>query len=71
MGDAMPLVITVPNQQEFAISRDGVEIGRIQVSIRGDGRARVAFDFPREIQIWRGEVAERIATEGRRKRDAK
>jgi sRNA-binding carbon storage regulator CsrA len=67
----VPLVITVPDQQEFRLSRDGVEIGRIQVSIRGDGRARVAFDFPRDLEIWRGEVADEIARNGRRGTDGK
>ena len=67
----MALVITVPTEQEFTLSRDGVEIGRVQVTIRGDGRARVAFDFPRDVQIWRGEVAAEIARNGRRKPDAK
>jgi sRNA-binding carbon storage regulator CsrA len=65
------LVITVPTEQEFTLSRDGVEIGRVQVTIRGDGRARVAFDFPRDVEIWRGEVAAEIARNGRRKPDAK
>lgn len=67
----MALVITVPTEQEFTLSRDGVQIGRVQVTIRGDGRARVAFDFPRDVEIWRGEVAEEIARNGRRKPDAK
>lgn len=52
------LVITVKDSQSFALSRDGVELGTFQVSIRKDGKARVAFDFPREVEIWRGEIAE-------------
>jgi sRNA-binding carbon storage regulator CsrA len=65
------LVITVPTDQQFTLSRDGVEIGRVQVTIRGDGRARVAFEFPREVEIWRGEVAEEIARNGRRNTNGK
>lgn len=67
----MALVITVPTDQQFTLSRDGVEIGRVQVTIRGDGRARVAFEFPREVEIWRGEVAEEIARNGRRNTNGK
>lgn len=62
----MALVITVPDEQEFRLSRAGVEIGAIKVSIRGDGRVRVAFEMPREVEIWRGEVAAEIARNGRR-----
>jgi len=64
------LVITVPDEQEFRLSRDGVAIGAVRVSIRGDGRVRVAFDFPRDVQIWRGEVADEIARNGRRPKGA-
>lgn len=67
----MALVITVPTDQQFTLSRDGVEIGRVQVTIRGDGRARVAFEFPRDVEIWRGEVAEEIARNGRRNTNGK
>ena len=52
------LVITVKDSQSFALLRDGVELGTLQVSIRKDGKARVAFDFPRDVEIWRGEIAE-------------
>jgi sRNA-binding carbon storage regulator CsrA len=43
-----------------------VALGAITVTIRGDGRARVAFEFPREIEIWRGEVVERMQRDGRK-----
>lgn len=51
------LVITVKDQMRFALSRDGIEIGTMHVSMRADGKARVAFDFPRDVEIWRGEIA--------------
>ena len=67
----MALVITVPDEQRFELLRDGVAFGAITVTIRGDGRARIAFEFPRDIEIWRGELAAEIARNGRRKPDAK
>jgi sRNA-binding carbon storage regulator CsrA len=60
------VVITGADQQRFEVLRDGVALGAITVTIRGDGRARVAFEFPREIEIWRGEVVERMQRDGRK-----
>lgn len=64
------LVITVKDQMRFAFSRDGVEIGTVHVSMRADGKARVAFDFPREVEIWRGEIADEAAAKRRETRNA-
>lgn len=54
-------MITVKDDETFSMSRDGVQVGTLQVSLRRDGKVRVAFDFPREIEIWRGEIADRKA----------
>lgn len=54
------LVITRRENEEIVIGDPKSPIGTLKVSsIRGD-RVRVAFDFPRTIQIHRKEVADQI-----------
>lgn len=55
------LVITRREGEEVVIGDPRNPIGVVRIaSIRGD-RVRIAFDFPREIQVHRREVAQQIA----------
>ena len=57
------LVITRREGEEVVIGDPRNPIGVVRVaSIKGD-RVRVAFDFPRDIEVHRREVAEQIKTE--------
>jgi len=57
------LVITRREGEEVVIGDPRNPIGVVRVaSIKGD-RVRVAFDFPRDIDVHRREVAEQIKTE--------
>lgn len=54
------LVITRREGEEVVIGDPKHPIGVVRIaSIKGD-RVRVAFDFPREIDVHRREVAEQI-----------
>ncbi|MGD9688203.1 MAG: carbon storage regulator [Phycisphaerales bacterium] len=58
------LVITRREGEEVVIGDPRNPIGVVRIaSIRGD-RVRVAFDFPRSVQVHRREVANQIAEEG-------
>lgn len=68
------LVITRRENEEVVIGDPADPIGKVRVSsIRGD-RVRLAFDFPKHIQVHRAEVAAEIKAEAgsplARKRDA-
>lgn len=63
------LVVTVNERQGFVLSRDGQRVGFLDVTVRGDGRVRVAFEFPREIAIRRQDGTS--AKSPRRVRDRK
>ena len=57
------MVITRREGEEVVIGDPRNPIGVVRVaSIKGD-RVRVAFDFPRDIDVHRREVAEQIKTE--------
>ena len=57
------LVITRREGEEVVIGDPKNPIGVVRIaSIKGE-RVRVAFDFPREVEIHRREVAEQIAAE--------
>ena len=57
------LVITRREGEEVVIGDPRNPIGVVRVaSIKGD-RVRVAFDFPRDIDVHRREVAEQIKSE--------
>jgi len=57
------LVITRREGEEVVIGDPKNPIGVVRIaSVKGD-RVRVAFDFPREIQIHRREVADQIVGE--------
>lgn len=57
------LVITRREGEEVVIGDPRNPIGVVRIaSIRGD-RVRVAFDFPRSVQVHRREVAEQIVVE--------
>ncbi len=57
------LVITRREGEEVVIGDPKNPIGVVRIaSVKGD-RVRVAFDFPREIQIHRREVADQIVNE--------
>lgn len=57
------LILTVKENELLVLTQDGVELGRISVEIKRDGRARVGMDFPRDIKILRAELLDRIAKE--------
>ncbi len=58
------LVITRREGEEVVIGDPRNPIGVVRIaSIRGD-RVRIAFDFPRTVQVHRREVANQIAEEG-------
>ena len=57
------LVITRREGEEVVIGDPRNPIGVVRVaSVKGD-RVRVAFDFPRNVEIHRREIAEQILTE--------
>ncbi|MBX3365323.1 MAG: carbon storage regulator [Phycisphaeraceae bacterium] len=57
------LVITRREGEEVVIGDPRKPIGVVRIaSVRGE-RVRVAFDFPREVEIHRREVAEQIVGE--------
>jgi len=58
------LVITRREGEEVVIGDPRHPIGVVRIaSIKGD-RVRVAFEFPREVEVHRREVAEQIKAEG-------
>jgi len=58
------LVITRREGEEVVIGDPRKPMGVIRIaSIKGD-RVRVAFDFPREVAVFRREVADQIASNG-------
>lgn len=57
------LVITRREGEEVVIGDPQSPIGVVRIAgIKGD-RVRIAFDFPREIDVHRREVAEQIVAE--------
>lgn len=57
------LVITRREGEEIVIGDPRNPLGVVRIaSIKGE-RVRVAFDFPREVEIHRREIAEQIATQ--------
>ena len=55
------LVISRREGEEVVIGEPGSPIGMVRIArIKGD-RVRLAFDFPREIEVHRREVADQIA----------
>ena len=58
------LVITRREGEEVVIGDPKNPIGVVRIAnIKGD-RVRVAFEFPREVDVHRREVADQIVTEG-------
>ena len=58
------LVITRREGEEVVIGDPRHPIGVVRIaSIKGD-RVRIAFEFPREVEVHRREVAEQIKSEG-------
>lgn len=55
------LVVTINRNTRFEFRNADGSIGAMDVAAIGNGRVRVALDFPRSVDIWRGENAERIA----------
>ncbi|MCC6285000.1 MAG: carbon storage regulator [Phycisphaerales bacterium] len=56
------LVITRREGEEVVIGDPRKPIGVVRIaSVRGE-RVRVAFDFPRDVEIHRREVADQIVT---------
>ncbi len=54
------LVISRREGEEVVIGEPGNPIGSVRIArIKGD-RVRLAFDFPREIEVHRREVADQI-----------
>src|SRR5262249_47580635 len=63
-GGSQMLVITRREGEEGVIGDPAIPIGVVRIaSIKGD-RVRVAFDFPRAIDVHRREVAEQILAGG-------
>lgn len=57
------LVITRREGEEIVIGDPRNPLGVVRIaSIKGE-RVRVAFDFPREVEIHRREIADQIATQ--------
>lgn len=57
------LVITRRDSEEVVIGDPRNPIGIVRIaSIKGD-RVRIAFDFPREVEVHRREVADQILAE--------
>jgi carbon storage regulator CsrA len=57
------LVITRREGEEIVIGDPRNPIGIVRIaSIKGE-RVRIAFDFPREVEIHRREIADQIATQ--------
>ncbi|MFN9973233.1 MAG: carbon storage regulator, partial [Phycisphaerae bacterium] len=62
-GSGLMLVITRREGEEIVIGDPRNPIGVVRIaSIKGE-RVRVAFDFPREVEIHRREIAEQIAAQ--------
>lgn len=58
------LVITRREGEEVVIGDPRNPIGVVRIaSIKGE-RVRVAFDFPREVEIHRREIADQIISQG-------
>jgi carbon storage regulator len=56
------LVITRREEEEVVIGDPANPLGTVRiVAIKGD-RVRLAFDFPREVDVHRREVADQILT---------
>jgi len=56
------LVITRREGEEVVIGNPAAPLGIVRIAqIRGD-RVRIAFEFPREIDVHRREVAEQIVS---------
>ena len=63
-GSVPMLVITRREGEEVVIGDPRSPIGVVRIaSIKGE-RVRVAFDFPREVEINRREVAQQIVQQG-------
>jgi carbon storage regulator len=57
------LVITRRDGEEVVIGDPRKPLGVVRIaSIKGD-RVRIAFDFPREVEVHRREVADQILAE--------
>lgn len=54
------LVITRREGEEVVIGDPNNPIGTVLIARVDGDRVRVAFNFPREIDIFRGEIAEQI-----------
>ena len=62
-GAYVMLVITRREGEEVVIGDPKNPIGVVRIaSVKGE-RVRIAFDFPRDIQINRREIADQIATQ--------
>ena len=58
------LVITRKEGEEVGIGDPAAPLGIVRIAtIKGD-RVRVAFEFPRKIEVHRREIADQIATSG-------
>ena len=59
------LVITRREGEEVVIGDPSAPIGVVRIAtIKGD-RVRVAFEFPRSIEVHRREIADQIVSEGK------
>ncbi len=54
------LVITRRQGEEVVIGEPGNPIGTVRIALIKGDRVRLAFDFPREIDVHRREVADMI-----------
>lgn len=58
------LVITRREGEEVVIGDPKSPLGVVRIAnIKGD-RVRIAFEFPREVEVHRREVADQIVSEG-------
>ncbi len=59
------LVLSRKTDEEIVITVNGTTLSLKVVEIRGD-KVRIGFDAPKDVSIWRKEVAEAIEREGKK-----
>jgi carbon storage regulator len=58
------LVITRREGEEVVIGDPASPLGIVRVAVIKGDRVRLAFEFPREVDVHRREIAEQIAADG-------
>ena len=58
------LVITRREGEEVVIGDPASPLGIVRVAVIKGDRVRLAFEFPREVDVHRRDIAEQIASDG-------